>query len=306
MDKDNRGVDSGRIKSGIKYGIAAYTAWGVLPVFWKALKQVAPSEILAHRIVWSFIFVAIIVSVTGGWRNIRLVLQTKTNRWGIILGASLISVNWFVYIWAVNSNHIVEASLGYYINPLFTVFLGVVVLKERMDFGQLVSLVLAFTGVVILTVQYGRIPWVAILLAVSFGLYSLVKKTFKIDTLPGLALETMAVLPVALAYLSYLQYIGVGSMGKVALEVNVLVVCSGIITATPLLWFAQAAKRVPLSTLGFIQYLSPSISLVLGVFVYGESFSKVDIVSFGLIWTALALYSVSRFKIAKSNASGAK
>ncbi|MHB1653144.1 MAG: EamA family transporter RarD [Desulfitobacteriaceae bacterium] len=280
--------------AGIWYAVGAYSAWGILPLYWKALNQIPAGEILAHRVLWSCVFVAFLLSVLRRWGNLRPALTTKQNRLGVFLGAFLISANWFIYIWAVNSNRVVEASLGYYINPLFTVFLGLVVLKERLDAWQIGSLLLALLGVAIVTWQYGQIPWVAFLLAVTFGLYGLVKKLVNVDSMTGLALETLFVTPAALAYLLFQQLNGAASLSRMPWSVTLLLLCSGAITAVPLLWFAQAAKRVPLSTIGFIQYLSPTISLLLGIFLFKEPFTKVDLLSFGLIWISLVLYSLSR------------
>ncbi len=282
---------------GIWYALAAFTAWGVLPLYWKVLKLIPAGEILAHRVLWSFIFVSVILFLYGRWNNVKEIISGKYNVFVIFLGALLISANWFIYIWAVNTNHVVEASLGYYINPLFNVILGMVVLREQLNFWQLISLLLAFSGVVIIAAQYGKIPWIALSLALSFGLYGLVKKLVNIDSIVGLALETAFVAPVALVYLILIQAKGTGSFGAVPISIIFLLICSGIVTALPLLWFAQGAKRVPLSTVGFIQYLSPSISLLLGVFIFKEPFTKINFLSFGFIWLALALYSSSQTNI---------
>ncbi len=279
---------------GIWYAVAAYTAWGFLPLYWKGLQQVPAAEILAHRILWSFLFVSAILVVYGRWRSIKEVIADRKNRIGIFLGALMISANWFIYIWAINADQIVEASLGYYINPILMILLGLAVLRERLDFWQLISVLMASTGVAIITLQYGKIPWVALSLALTFGLYGLVKKLVKVDSIIGLALETIFVAPVALIYVITKQLGGTGSFGTVSFNITLLLICSGVATATPLLWFAQGAKRVPLSTIGFIQYLSPSISLLLGIFLYKEQFTKVHLISFGFIWCALVMYTVSR------------
>lgn len=286
---------SGRSESkGIIYAILSYTLWGVLPLFWKALKQIDAGEILASRIVWSFVFLLLILLIVRGLRDLRHVVSNGKTLIGIFLGALLISTNWFIYIWAVNSNHVIETSLGYYISPLLTVLLGVIVLKERLDRWQIISLLLVLLGVIIITVQYGKVPWVALLLAMTFGLYGLVKKLSNLTSIVGLTMETMIIAPVALGYLVYKQVEGTSSLISLPLNVLVLVVLSGVITAVPLLLFAQGAKCVPLSTMGFIQYLAPSIALLLGIFVFKEDFSRVELFSFGLIWLALGIYSLSR------------
>ncbi|WP_227765570.1 EamA family transporter RarD [Zhaonella formicivorans] len=292
MSRKTQGLSS--IVIGIWYSILAYLLWGILPLYWKALQQVPPREILAHRILWSLIFVCIILIFNGRWHIVKKVLSNGSNRIGICLGGLLISANWYTYIWAVNSNRVVEASLGYYINPLFTVALGLLVLKEQSDFWQIVSFLLASFGVAVLAIEYGKIPWVALLLAVTFGLYGLVKKLVNVDSIIGLALETFFVAPIAMMYLAFVHVKGISSFGSISNQITFMLMGAGVATALPLLWFAEGAKRVPFSILGFIQYLSPSISLFLGVFLFKEPFTKAHILSFGLIWLAIALYSFSR------------
>lgn len=288
-------------KNGIFYAFAAYTAWGLLPVYWKAIQAVPAREILAQRILWSFVFVALLLILKKQWGNARAVLRDKSKLFGLILSSLLITSNWYIYIWAVNSNKVVEASLGYYINPLLTVLLGIVVLRERMDRWQIVSLLLAAAGVIILTLEYGKIPWISLSLATTFALYGLAKRLVQVDSLLGLALETAVVVPVALIYLSMVQVRGTGVIGHSGSLTILLLLGTGIVTATPLLWFAHAAKTVPFSTMGFIQYVSPSLSLLLGVFLYHEEFTSAHAMSFGVIWIALAVYSVSRFTVARKN-----
>lgn len=279
---------------GIAYAILSYVIWGILPLFWKALKQIDASEILASRILWSFVFLLVIFLTVGSLRDLQKVFSSARTILGVFSGSLLITANWFIYIWAVNNNHVIEASLGYYINPLFTVVLGIVVLKERIDKWQVVSLLLALLGVIVITVQYGKIPWVALLLAISFGLYGLVKKLSDLTSIIGLTAETMIIAPIALGYIVYKQVEGTSSLIALPLNVLILVILSGVVTAIPLLLFAQAAKCVPLSTIGFIQYLSPSITLLMGIFLFKEVFTGVDFMSFGLIWLALGIYSFSR------------
>jgi len=279
---------------GIWYSILAFVAWGFLPLYWKALKEVQPEEILAHRIVWSLVFVAVILVLNGRWKQLRKVLRQPRKLLAILVCSLLIGVNWFIYIWAVNANHVVEASLGYYINPLLSVFLGMIVLKERLSCWQLVSLFLACLGVIIITLHYGSIPWIALSLAITFGLYGLFKKMANVDSLISLALETAVLAPVALGYLLFLQVKGSAALGSVTISTTMLLIGSGVATALPLLWFAMGTQRVALSTVGFIQYLAPSISLMLGIFVFKESFTSTDALSFGFIWSALVVYTFSK------------
>lgn len=279
---------------GIWYVVGAFITWGILPLYWKLFKQISAGEILAHRILWSFVFVAIMLIYQGRLKTVKEVILNPSSLLKVLLSSLLISSNWFIYIWAVNTEKVIEASLGYYINPLLTVALGVIVLRERLSFWQLISFVIAVIGVLIMTIQYGMIPWVAISLALTFALYSLAKKTTKLESMTAVAVETLLVTPLALGYIIYKQAIGLGSIGNVPLGTTVMLMFSGILTALPLLWFAQGAKRVPLSTVGFIQYLSPTISLFLGIFVFRESFTTTHMFSFALIWVALALYSMSQ------------
>lgn len=288
-------------KNGVFYAFAAYTAWGLLPVYWKALQSVPSREILAYRILWSFVFVASLLLFKKQWGSAKVVLRDKSKLYGLILSSLLITSNWYIYIWAVNNNQVVEASLGYYINPLLTVLLGVLVLRECMDKWQIVSLALAAAGVVILTLEYGKIPWISLSLATTFALYGLAKRLVRVDSLLGLALETAVVVPVALIYLSSVQASGAGVIGNSGSLTLLLLLGTGIVTAIPLLWFAQAAKMVPFATIGFIQYVSPSLSLILGVFLYHEEFTTAHALSFGVIWIALAVYSVSRVAVARRN-----
>jgi chloramphenicol-sensitive protein RarD len=256
---------------------------------------------LANRVVWSFVFMVVLLTVTKKLGKLKTTINQlwvdKKQFSALILASILISCNWFIYIWAVNSNHIIEASLGYYINPLVSVLLGLIILKEKMNIPQLISLVLAFIGVLVLTINYGSFPWVSISLAVSFGLYGLAKKMIRLDSAIGLTLETMIVTPVAVFYIGYLFFQGDSSFFTISPSIDFLLIGAGVATATPLLFFAIGAQRIPLSTLGFLQYIAPTISLLLGVFVYGEHFSKTHLLAFIFIWSALTIYSFSRTKL---------
>ncbi|MCX7921114.1 MAG: EamA family transporter RarD [Clostridia bacterium] len=294
--------DGSNIKlAGVLYGALAFTIWGFLPLYWKLLKEIPPDEILAHRVFWSFIFVVAILAFTGGWSNLIGILRDRKSMGLVILCSIFIAINWFAYIWAVNSNHIVECSMGYYINPLMSVLLGMSVLKEKLNIYQYAALLLAAAGVLIITVQYGRIPWVSLILAVSFALYGLVKKLLKVNSTVGLALETAVIMPAAVIFLVFKQVQGTGALSSVSVPTILLLLLSGIATATPLLLFAKGANRVELATIGFLQYISPTISLMLGVFVYKEHFSKIHLISFGLIWAGLVVYSLSKTRLVSCN-----
>ncbi|MBS4041636.1 MAG: EamA family transporter RarD [Flavobacteriales bacterium] len=286
-------------RQGIFYGAISFIAWGLLPLYWKLLKQVPAQEILAHRIFWSFIFVSALILIKGDLGRIRTAITNRKNMLLIVIASILISVNWFTYIWAVNSDYVLQASLGYYINPLVVSILGILVFKERFDRAQIIALLLAFIGVLLLTIQYGRIPWVALILAVTFALYGMVKKLLKVDSVIGLALETMTIAPIALAFIIFREGQGVGSIGLLPISTLLFLFMSGIATATPLLWFAKGTQLVEFSTIGFLQYISPTISMLLGIFVFREAFTSVHAISFGFIWTALVIYTVSKARAMK-------
>lgn len=280
---------------GNMYAIAAYTLWGLLPLYWKVLKSVPAGEILAHRIFWSFIFVGGIVMVQKRWSTMRTILKDGKLVRRIGLCTILISINWFLYIWAVNSDHIVEASMGYYINPLIVIVLGVIVLKEKLTRSQVISVVLAAIGVAIITIEYGKMPWIALGLALSFALYGLFKKLVNVDAIVSLGIETMLISPLALGFIVFQELSGVGALGTGSLTTVLFLMGAGFATATPLLWFGQGAQRIPLSTMGFYQYISPTMSLALGVFLFKEQFTGIHALSFGCIWAGLTIYTLSKF-----------
>lgn len=280
-------------KLGIVYMTTAYLLWGFLPIYWKLVDDVSAGEILAHRIVWSFVFMLIIVSFVQKWpafiKELKAILMDKGKWIGITSASIIISVNWLLFIWAVTNEHVVQASLGYYINPLVSILLGIVVLKERLTKGQLISFVVAGLGVLNLTISFGVFPWVSISLAITFGLYGLLKKTVDISAMFGLTIETMIVAPIAAIYLFALPNASF-TVDQVFSSLNLLLIGTGVATAVPLLLFASGAKQIPLSMVGFLQYIAPTLMLVLGVFLYQETFSSAHLVSFALIWVALIIY----------------
>lgn len=293
-------MESPSSRKGMIYTAGAYLMWGLLPLYWKLIESVAAEEILAHRIIWSFVYMLFVLGISkrlgqllAEWK--RLLHQPKSFIF-LIIASLLISINWFLYIWAVNHDHIIETSLGYYINPLISILLGMVVLKERLNFWQLFSVALAAAGVTILTVQFGSFPWVAISLAVSFGIYGLAKKTANFDAAIGLTMETLVITPLALIYLLFLQVNGSISFGSSSLSDSLLLMGAGIATAMPLLYFAKGARLIPLSMLGFLQYISPTISLCIGVFLYHEHFTRAHMTAFFFIWTALITFSFAKTK----------
>ncbi|NQX71878.1 EamA family transporter RarD [Paenibacillus alba] len=294
------------MKKGLWYAILAYIAWGLLPLYWKSFESLLAGEILSHRITWSFVFMAIFLLLSKGrWPEIRKI--ATNGRILLLIGASgiLISSNWLIFIWAVNNGHVIETSLGYYITPLFNVMLAVLFLKEKPTGSQWLAVALAGVGVILATIDYGRFPWISLTLASTFGLYSLVKKRVSYDASIGLAGETTVVFPIALAYIIYLHAAHQDSAWSLPPLSLIMLLLSGVATALPLLWFAKAASRLPLSMLGFIQYIGPSITLLLSIFVFKEKFSPMLLVSFAFIWTALIVYALASMKVSRTAAAKA-
>ncbi|MFD2370993.1 EamA family transporter RarD [Brevibacillus sp. GCM10020057] len=284
------------MKQGVLYGILAYLAWGTLPLYWKLFQSMGAWEILAHRIVWSLVFVLVIILVTKRWANLWGAAPGKKLKGALLLCSLLISANWLLYIWAVNHDHVMEASLGYYMNPLISVLLGVVFLQEKLAKAQWAALAMAAAGVLYITVQYGQVPYIALSLALTFAFYGLAKKVVNLEAMFGLAWETVFVAPIALLYLFLIQAGGTETAFAMEWWRIVLLMLAGVGTAMPLYWFAQATKRLPLSTLGFLQYLSPTIQLLSAVFLFGEPFTMTHLISFALIWGALVVFTVSTMR----------
>lgn len=287
------------MNNGLVNAIIAYIMWGVLPLYWKVFNDVPAGEILSHRVVWSFVFMGILVTVQRRWGDIKRIAANRTQLLSLTASGLLIAVNWLIFIWAVNNGHVVETSLGYYLNPLLNVLLAVVFLHEKPNRGQWLAIAIAGAAVLIIAIDYGRFPWIAISLAVSFGLYGLAKKKTKQDASAGLLSETAVVLPIALGYWIYLAATGESTAWALSPSMFVGLLLSGVVTALPLLFFARAAARMSLSALGFVQYIGPTIMLLLSIFVFKETVSPVLLAGFGLIWTALVVYAVSSVRGAK-------
>lgn len=277
---------------GILYAATAYALWGVFPLYFKSLQDIAPMEILAHRMVWSLAFVGAVLAWRSQWAWLGEVVRRPKVLAGFAASALLLSTNWFIYIWAVNNGHVVDSSLGYFINPLFNVLLGSLLLRERLRSVQWAAVALAACGVAWLTWQAGSLPWIALLLATTFALYGLLRKTAALGALEGLALETLLLFPLACAYLLMLTIDGRNSFAGASSVSQVLLVAAGPITAIPLLLFASGARRIPLSLLGLLQYIGPTLQLLLGVWLYHEPFGGARLAGFALIWCALAVYSL--------------
>jgi chloramphenicol-sensitive protein RarD len=282
---------SQRTISGLFFSGAAFLIWGVSPLYWKALGNVPAIEIVLHRIVWSFVLLVPIILIRKKWNEFTATLKSGQAVLVLLASTLLVSCNWLVYIWAVNAGHLLQASLGYYINPLVNVFLGMVFLKEKLRRPQAFAVLLATMGVLYLTFFFGQFPWIALTLAFSFGLYGLIHKTMSMGSLVGLTTETLIAGIPSLAYLLYLDHQGRGIFLNQGVGIDLMLVASSVMTAFPLLFFSFGTRRLKLSTVGILQYLAPSCMFLMAVFLFGEPFFNAQVISFLMIWTALAIYS---------------
>jgi len=282
---------------GLLMGGGAFTLWGLLPLYWKWMNVMSPYEIFVQRVVWSFVFVAIVLLLKKQISGFIRILKRPQN-WMSILGPSLfISINWLVYIWGVNNNYVIETSLGYYINPLVLTMFGSVFFKEKLTKLQKIGIVFAGAGVAAKTLMYGRVPVIALILAFSFAIYGLLKKKSKLDSLTGLAFETLTVGIPSIFYLVFTEVTGNGIVGNLPFYYWGMIALSGIVTAVPLLLYAEGTKRLPLSVVGFLQYIAPTIGLILGIFVFKEPFDLQSLFAFVLIWIGLAFFTYSQYRI---------
>jgi chloramphenicol-sensitive protein RarD len=281
--------------SGPLYAILAYGAWGLLPVYWKGFGQTPAVEVLSHRMIWSAVFLCGILVVQRRLPALMALLKSPQQVRVLFITATLLSCNWGIFIYGVNSDRVVEASLGYYINPLVSVLLGVIFLQERLHRGQQVAVGLATIGVAYFIWQLGTVPWIGLGLAMTFAFYGLLRKVVQAGPLVGLTVETLLITPIVLLFVSYLALTGQSHFGETPLK-TLLFMGAGVVTSMPLLWFNKAAKGLSLSTLGFFQYLAPSLALMLGVFLYGEPFTPAHVVTFSCIWAALAIYSITSLR----------
>ena len=285
-------------KQGIIIVAVAYILWGFMPIYWKLLEHVESDEILSSRIIWAFVFTLFLVIIQRNFKqlmaDVKELWRNKKAFWSLLVASYLITGNWFTYIYAVNAGYIVQASLGYYINPLISVLLGILFLKEKLSVAQKISVLIAAMGVLTLTLSYGEIPWIAFTLAFSFAFYGLIKKSLTINPIRGLAIETFFVLPIAIVYFGYLVVSDQAVFFKSDISTSVLLVLTGVATAIPLILFAKGTKTMPLYMSGFIQYIAPTIMLLVGVFIYNEQFSKMEFISFSFIWGALLLFTGSK------------
>jgi chloramphenicol-sensitive protein RarD len=281
---------SNRSTTGVAYAAAAYMTWGLFPFYFHALAGVPALEILAHRILWSVVFMTLLITGRRRWPAVIRQLHTPGTVPALAMSAAFISTNWVVYIWAVNSGRVLEASLGYYINPLVTVVLGVLFLRDPLTRRQKIAVALAGMGVIVLVVRARQVPWVALALAVTFGFYGLIRKRARVDATAGLLTEVWLLAPLAALYVTWLSRAGLGHFGSPTRH-SALLAASGVVTAVPLIWFANGVQRLRLSTVGLLQYLNPTMQFAIAVFAFGEPFTAAHAVAFGCIWISLAIYT---------------
>ena len=282
------------LRDGVLTALIAYVLWGVFPVYFKLVQAVPPTEVLAHRIVWAVPFGALILHVRRQWPEVRNAVASPSTVFWLALAALAISANWFIYIWAVQQEEVLQASLGYYINPLMYVIVGVVFLKERLRRPQVISVLLAVIGVAYLTMRGGQFPFVAVSLALLFTLYGVIRKQVAIGAMPGLFIETLLLFPFAMAWLGWLMLSQQAEFGGTSVSLSLLLALAGPLTVVPLLMFAIAARRLTLTVIGFMQFIAPTLQFIVGIF-YGEVLTTAHLVCFGCIWIAVAIFSVDAF-----------
>ncbi|MED5503410.1 EamA family transporter RarD [Vibrio campbellii] len=280
-----------RARQGVLLAVGAYTMWGIAPIYFKSIAEVSPLEILSHRVFWSFFLLAALLHFGRQWRSVRDIIKNKTKMMYLVSTAILVGANWLIFIWAVTSNHMLDASLGYYINPLINVLLGMVFLGERLRKLQWFAVALAACGVLVQLIVFGSVPVVAIALAMSFGFYGLLRKKVSVEAQTGLFIETLVMLPAASIFLFFIASTPTSNMFENPWQLNTLLVAAGVITTLPLLCFTGAATRLKLSTLGFFQYIGPSLMFLLAVLIYGEPFTSDKAITFAFIWGALVVFS---------------
>ena len=284
------------MNKGIIYAVIAYILWGLFPAFWKLLQSIPANEILCHRMTWSLVFVLILLIIRKRWEWLKSIRSKPRILVTYFITAGMLAINWYVYVWSVNHNFIVETSLGYFINPLIYVLLGFIILGERPRIWQWVAIGIATIGVLYLTFNYGTFPWIALTLACTFGLYGLLRKTSSLNALEGLSLETGLLFLPALFFLLFLGGNNSGSFGHKEISTSILLALSGVVTGLPLLLFASAVKRIPLISIGVLQYIAPSLQFLLGVFIYKEIVDKTRLLGFIIVWIALVIYTMESIK----------
>lgn len=277
--------------------LSTYLIWGVLPLYWNLLARAEANEILAHRIIWSFVFMVVVLMVTKRWQSFkedcRALWQDKKRGAILLLAAFTISLNWLTYIWAVNHGHVIDTSIGYYINPLMSVLFGIVFFRERISGLKKISLLLAAIGIVLMTYQLGKLPWVAVVLAVSFSVYGALKKQLHLNPFSSITLETLLMVPFAVPYIGMLMMSPANHFSLATPDLALYLMGTGVVTAVPLVLFSYGANLLPLNVLGFFQYISPTIGLLLGIFFFHETFGIAQISALGFVWAAIVLFTVA-------------
>lgn len=289
-------VPSTTSRQGLLAALGAFFIWGMLPLYWHQLDAVSSFEILCHRILWSFVFLLPVVVLTGRWNEVRSAVLDRKTLLRITCSGLLVACNWYLYIWAVNSGRVIETSLGYYINPLMNAAIGCLFLRERPSRVQGAALGLATCGVLWMVIGYGKFPWVALTLAISFSLYGFMRKTVRVESIPGLFIETTILAPFVGGWLGWLWYRGEGAFTTMGMQVDLLLMGAGIATSVPLIWFAFAARNLRLTTLGILQYVAPTLAFLQGVFLFHEPLTTAHFVTFGCIWGALAIYTFDSWR----------
>lgn len=284
-------------RTGMMAALSTYLIWGVLPLYWNLLARAEANEILAHRIIWSFIFMVVVLMVTKRWQSFkedcRALWQGKKRGAILLLAAFTISLNWLTYIWAVNHGHVIDTSIGYYINPLMSVLFGIVFFRERISGLKKISLLLAAIGIVLMTYQLGKLPWVAVVLAVSFSVYGALKKQLHLNPFSSITLETLLMVPFAVPYIGMLMMSPANHFSLATPDLALYLMGTGVVTAVPLVLFSYGANLLPLNVLGFFQYISPTIGLLLGIFFFHETFGMAQISALGFVWAAIVLFTVA-------------
>jgi chloramphenicol-sensitive protein RarD len=303
LPADPRAAATRDHRNGFLAAVVAHAIWGLLPLYLRLLSTIPALQLIVHRLVWCCVVVVSWLALRGGLGPVRTALEDPATRWRLSASAALISINWFGFTWAVNNGHVVEVSLGYFINPLLNVAIGVAFLGEKLTPARWFAVLLAAAGVAYLTVMQGRFPSLALMVGMSFALYGLIRKVIPVEAIDGLAAETVLLMPIGVAYLAWCEWNGTGVFGHVPASGLLLLAASGLITAVPLGLFSYGARRIPYSTIGLIQYLGPTIQILLGVFVFHEAFSHVQAVSYGLIWIALAIYAADGLRRPRATAT---
>jgi chloramphenicol-sensitive protein RarD len=290
------------LRGGIISAISAYVMWGIAPLYFKLLDQINADEILVHRVIWSTVLLLVVVIGAKKWPNFVATIYQPKIVFRLTITASFLAVNWFLFIWAVNNDHLLDASLGYYINPLLSVALGVIFLNERLRPWQLFAVALALIGVIIQLIMMGSLPIVSLALAGTFGIYGLLRKKMHLDSFVGLLIESLMMLPLAVVYWLFFLDTSTSNMTVNSMNLNIILICAGIVTTAPLLCFTAAAKRMTLTALGFFQYIGPSIMFILATLYYQEPLLFAKLLTFGFIWTALAIFSIDSINARKEKA----